>query len=77
MYRAKERSNKLFISVMKLLKSVMFGLSVATVLMTILAVVGMYASNVMVNTVHVFALTISMWLTVRGGIVNLIDSINQ
>lgn len=72
MYSEYERHNKLFIAVMKLLESVMFGLAIVTLLITILAVVGIYASNVLVNTAHLFALTIPMWLTVRGGIMNLI-----
>ena len=69
--------SKLLIKVMKLLKSMMVGLSVLTVLMTIYAVIGMYSSNVLVNTAHMFALTIPMWLTVRSGIVSLIDEISQ
>lgn len=72
MYSEYERHNKLFIAVMKLLESVMFGLAIVTLLITILEVVGIYASNVLVNTAHLFALTIPMWLTVRGGIMNLI-----
>ena len=76
-YKEKEKDNKLLITVMKLLKSMMFGLFVVNVLMTIFAVIGMYASNVLVNIAHMFALTIPMWLTVREGIVNLVDSFNQ
>ena len=44
MYSGKERSTKLLIIVMRLLKSMMVGLSVVTVFMTFLAVIGMYVS---------------------------------
>ncbi|WP_066494847.1 hypothetical protein [Abyssisolibacter fermentans] len=73
----KERNNKQLIAVMKFMKSMMFGLFILTIFITIVAIFGIYVSDVSVNTAHIFALTIPMWLPIRSGIVKLMNSISE
>jgi hypothetical protein len=75
--KRKGKNTRLFVFVMKILRTFMFLMFVITTLITVLAVLGMYISNVSVNTAHIFALVIPMWLMIREKIILLITAVDK